>query len=351
MEQIRAVARWRHGLLSLRGALFLSVLAVASTAPAVGQAAPPAEDQAAMVDRLREMARQGPLPRELALKLAEVELAAGNPEAAAAQLADAGERFDSVRALMRLAEIRARGGDPRAALEVLGRALALAPNSEEALAAYARLSLAARAPVGAVHTLEPLVRMHPTVAEYPYLLGVARMQVGDMARAVEVLEAAVELAPGRALPRVALGLGLNNLKRYEEARQALAEGLRLEPGSLEAIAALAEAEEGLGQLEEAERHARRVLEQDADHANANLVAGMVLMKRERYEEARDALLAAVASDPDLAKAHYQLSLAYTRLGDRESSRHHLDLYRRALEEREALLTELRGLVGAQRGGM
>ena len=48
-----------------------------------------------------------------------------------------------------------------------GRARALAPNSEDVLSAYAQVALAARAPVPAILTLEPLARMLPDGAAVP----------------------------------------------------------------------------------------------------------------------------------------------------------------------------------------
>jgi Tfp pilus assembly protein PilF len=68
--------------------------------------------------------------------------------------------------------------------------------------------------------------------------------------------------------------------------------------------------------------------------------GLVLMERRNYAGARDALLKAVAGDPDSPKAPYQLSLVYARLGDDANSRRYLEAYRenlRGVEERIKLL--------------
>lgn len=272
-------------------------------------------------------------------------LAAGNAEAAEGHLRSAAEHFGSVRALLELARLRTQLRDPGGALDALRRALELAPSSEEVLSAYARLSLTLRAPVPAILALEPLVRMHPTVPEYPYLLGVAWLQAGDMAAAGEMLRRAAaapgEGAPSRALVLIALGIAYNKQKRFDEAREALAESLKLEPENVEALAAMAEAQEGLGELAAAERHARRALARSDAHATANLAIGMVLMKQERYAEARAALEKAVAAEPESAKAHYQLSLACARLGDREGSERHVALYRQVQRDVEERLRALR----------
>lgn len=309
-------------------------------------------DREQAVEALRAAAERGPLERELAMKLAGVEMAEGNLEAAEKLYLSVADRFPSAQALVNLARIRSRRRDPRGAADFLRQARELAPNSEEVLSAFARLHLTLGSPVPALLALEPLVRMHPTVPEYAYLLGVAWMQVGDLAAATEYLRQAERLrgsgaspdrlSPGRGLILTALGLTLNKQKRFVEAKEILEESLELEPENLEAVAALAESEEGLGELEAAERHARRALERDAGHATANLVIGMVQMKKESYAEARDSFLKSLAAEPDSPKAHYQLSLAYARLGDRESSRRHVELYQKASRDIEDRLRELVG---------
>lgn len=303
--------------------------------------------QDAAVTQLRAAARLGSLERDLAMTLTAVELAAGNAAAAERQLQSVAERFGSVRALLQLAHIASARGDVQDALEVLRQALDIAPASEEVLAANARTSLAAGLPVPAIIALGPLTRMHPTVAEYAYLMGVARMQVGDMPGSIESLRRALDLEPGRASALIGLGLTLNHQKRHAEARDTLTRGLVLDPDNVDGLAALAEAEAGLSELDAAEQHAQRALAQDPSQATANLALGLIRMQQGRYAEAREALEATVAADPQSTRAHYQLGLANARLGDREKSQQHLDLYRRMLKEDEAQLVELRGKLGLE----
>jgi tetratricopeptide (TPR) repeat protein len=275
--------------------------------------------------------------------------AAGQTPGASAPAAPA--RSESVRDLVQRARAEAGRKETPAALQTLKRALALAPNSEDVLAAYAQVSLAARAPVPAILALEPLTRMCPTVAQYHYLLGVALMQAGDMEAAELSLREAEKIEPDRALTLVALGLALNSRKRYQEARPFLERGVEREPDNVEAMAALAESEEGLGDPASAEAHARRALERAPANGTANLVIGLLRMKQERYTEARDALERAVAADPAAAKTHYQLSLAFARLGDETSSRQHLEIYRQRLREIEERLKEIRGATGLSGGAI
>lgn len=252
----------------------------------------------------------------------------------------------SVRALMQTARTQVQDGNPVAALESLRQARVLAPNSEEVLSAFAQVALSARAITPAVLTLESLARMCPDVAQYHHMLGVALMHAGDMLAALDALRRAETLEPNRASTLIALGATLNARNQYADAQAVLTRALDFEPGNLEAAAALAEAEEALGQLEAADARAKRVLDQTPDHAGANLVAGMVRLKQGRYAEARDALDKSVAANPGSPKGHYQLSLAYARLGDDVNAKKHQDLYKQRLREAEERLRDLRAQTGA-----
>lgn len=257
----------------------------------------------------------------------------------------------SVRALVELARRQSERNELRGALETLRQARSLAPNSEEVLYAYAEASLAGQTPLVAIPVLESLTRMCPSVGQYHYLLGTALIQAGDAAAAVEPLKEAERLEPNEPPVLIALGTALNERQLYTEAAPALLRALSLAPDNVEAMAALAEAEAGLGELSEAEGHAQRALVRSGADATANRVMGMVRMKQDRYAEARDALLKAVASDPSSAKAHYQLSLAYARLDDEVSAEKQLALYRRCVAEAESRIKQVRALTGFSLGGM
>jgi tetratricopeptide (TPR) repeat protein len=289
--------------------------------------------------------------RDRILALAADSLAAGDTAQAVRLLQSAADRFESVQALVQLTRVQSTRQDAAGALESLRRALAIAPNSEEVRSTYAQLCLVVRLPLPAILALEPLTRMYATVPQYHYLLGVALMQVGNTPAAVEALQHAQRLEPNRPLTLVALGLALNSQKLYAEAKPYLLRSLELEPDNVDAVAALAECEDGLGELEQAEAHAQRALARAAENATANLVMGLLRMKQERYAEARDALEKVVAAEPTLPKAHYQLSLAYARLNDEASSSKHRELYQKVLKEAEQRLLELGRQTGLSSGGL
>jgi tetratricopeptide (TPR) repeat protein len=258
--------------------------------------------------------------------------------AALASTADA--QTDSVRALLQVARRQASEGSAAAALDTLRKARARAPNAEDVLSAYAQMAIASRQPIVAVEVLEPLARMCPSVPQYQYMLGVAYMQAGAILASVDALRAAEALDPGNARVLAALGIALNTRKLHGEAQPVLARSIEIEPENVEAIAALAEAEEGLGDPL-AETHAMRALAMNPAHATANYVLGVVRMRQQKYDEARDALLKAIASDQQMARAHYQVSLAYSRLGDEAQARVHVELYQQQMQALEDAAKKLR----------
>ena len=253
----------------------------------------------------------------------------------------AGEKYKSVQAYLELARLQSRGRQPAEALATLAKARDLAPNAEDVLSAYAQAALAIKQPMPAVLTLQALTRMCPSVGQYHYLLGIGLMAIGDMPGAADALAEADRLEPERAVTLLALGLVRNDRKQYSDAKAALLRSVELQPESVEAVAALAEAEAGLGDITAAARHAGRALERAAGHATANLVMGLVQMERRDYPGARDALLKAAEADPDSAKIAYQLSLVYARLGDEASAKRYLGIYQANLKTVEERLNMLR----------
>jgi tetratricopeptide (TPR) repeat protein len=248
----------------------------------------------------------------------------------------------SVRALLQQSRAQAGAGKPAAALELLRQARELAPNSEEVLGSYAQVALAARLPVQAIDVLEALTRVCPGVAQYRYLLGVGYLQVGEMEQAVSALREADRLERNQITTLVALGLALNGRKLYSEAEPFLRRALTSDPENADALAALAETEEAVGDTVQAEAHASRALAAVPEHAGAHFVIGLVRMNQQRYADARDALLRAIAAQPDMARAHYQVSLAYSRLGDEANAARHLAIYQQKVREMEASLKKVRG---------
>jgi tetratricopeptide (TPR) repeat protein len=303
------------------------------------------------LEHLRVAQQEGELERELAFKLAELEVARGDELAGEKIYESIAMRHESVRAMLALGRSLSRRGEGQKAIGVVYRAVEMAPNSEDALSAYARLCVEYEAPVPGMRSLEALTRLFPLNAEYSYLLGIARLQLAESDGAVAALRRSLELDPDRVLPLFALGLSFRDQKRFEEAREALTESLRLMPSHADSMVVLAEVEEGLGEVEVAEKHLTRALELGGETPDALYVLGKIRHAQGRYDEARQALERSIELNPRPRKAHYVLSLTYARLGDREKSREALARYRQKTKEAEDLLIQMRTDAGLGSSGM
>jgi 4-amino-4-deoxy-L-arabinose transferase-like glycosyltransferase len=83
---------------------------------------------------------------------------------------------------------------------------------------------------------------------------------------------AVQLAPDRASARQQHGLNLLLLGRVADAKQELAEAVRLDPKDPDSLAHLAYCEVKLGEIEEARAHVRATLQHAPDHQLARQLA-------------------------------------------------------------------------------
>ncbi|MEM7356243.1 MAG: tetratricopeptide repeat protein, partial [Acidobacteriota bacterium] len=249
-----------------------------------------------------------------------------------------------------LARVALSEGEIKRALDHSRRALDAAPSSESLLRFFATVALDAGLTSVAAPSVETLARMDPASGEYAFMVGRVWIQLGKTGEASEALLRAIELDPDLLPARRELALAFGAESRFEASKQHLELflGALEDPWrDLDAQAALAEAEQRLGDSTAAEARAQQVLEKAPGHARARLVLGLVLADRGEFERARSELEQAVAVDPKLAQAHYRLSFACTRLGDRECAERHLKLYRRALGGAEAEVVQMTNIV---RGG-
>jgi tetratricopeptide (TPR) repeat protein len=120
----------------------------------------------------------------------------------------------------------------------------------------------------------------------------------------------------------------------EGAERAYREALALAPGLAEAHLNLGRLLHERGAVEEAEGHFRQVLEARADlapdpavRATAAFNLGVVLQDRDLSAAAIEAYEAALALDPTLADAHYNLAIVHESLGQTATALRHLKSYR------------------------
>lgn len=182
---------------------------------------------------LRTAADLGALDLDLGLKLAELEVAAGDATAARHTLQRLTTTHPSPRALVKLAELTWPTGPPKT-LSILLQALALAPNSEEILGHAANAYLAADQPEKALETLEPLMKLSPDVVVYVRLLAEAYTKLGRLDEAAATLRQAIALEPSSMRSRIHLAGVLLHGKHFDEAEAVLHGILAIDPERPEA---------------------------------------------------------------------------------------------------------------------
>lgn len=201
-----------------------------------------------------------------------------------------------------------------------------------------------------IRRLEAALRLDPEQGEAQYLLGFARMQLGQMGAALPALEAAVRLDPDvperlNALAQAYEASGMDasqaarHYRRALEVQPALAD-VRVNYGRLlersgqiseAAVAYAAAAQEQpwlavahynlgtarlqQGQTGEAEAALRRAVELEPDYAQALGNLGLLLANDGRMDEARDFFERAVTAAPEDPVMLSNLALAYLQTGD------------------------------------
>lgn len=214
----------------------------------------------------------------LARRAAEVALAEG---------AAKGRESDAADALVLLAVVLAVRGDVAGALAASGRATALAPGNFDARLAHGRALYGAGDDAGAARAFRAAAALRPGDPRPLFFLASTLERAGDDAGA---LAAYRELAAAQPrAPEGHLGLGALLVKRGG-----------------------AEAEEGIRAL-------ARAVEIDPELYEARVTLGRALVARGRAAEAVEHLRRAAALAPGNPEPHYQLSLAYRRLGRREEA--------------------------------
>ena len=113
---------------------------------------------------------------------------------------------------------------------------------------------------------------------------------------------------------------------YRKAVEVLGNSASSDPGPLLDLAFILLLGHDPTKVEEALELAKRAAKIQSSSGAAHYLVGKALMNKGRLKEAVPELVLATRLDPGDSKAHYQLALAYERLGDKE----------KALAERQAL---------------
>lgn len=222
-----------------------------------------------------------------------------NANAAVSLRGDAKAR--EVDSLVLLAVVLAVRKDEAGALAAAERAARLAPAHFDAQFTLGRARYGAGDPAGAARAFRQAVAARPSEARAHFFLATSLEQVGDEAGALEAYRALARLQPDAAEGH--LGVGVLLTKRggagVEEGIRELQRAVAIKPDLYEALIAL----------------------------------GRALVAHGRPAEAVEPLRRATSLAPDNPEPHYQLSLAFRRLGRKEEAAAESEAVKRINESR------------------
>ncbi|HVX12534.1 MAG TPA: tetratricopeptide repeat protein [Pirellulales bacterium] len=188
-------------------------------------------------------------------------------------------------------------------------------------------------------------------------LGIAYYDLGAMREAVQYLGRAAALAPTDAGPHRLMGLIWKQLGKYSDALEAFQESLRRNPHqadamadryeiaeclhflkrhdealevlagfepSPDALALRAHCERAAGQIDEAWKTAGQALQLNPHHVGALLLQASIANEQKRPDDAIARWVQVTEVEPCNREAHYQLAMAYQRMGRAaDAEREHL----------------------------
>lgn len=242
-----------------------------------------------------------------------------------------------VDAMCLLALLSNQRGDPRAAIELLRRAEAVAPDNPRVRAAtaeaYSNLGdLLRRAgnPSEAIGAYRAALALRPEMAETANNLGLALVMSGRLTEALEAYRHAVAQRPGLAEAHNNLAVILQALRRFEEALRAAQEAIRHRAEYPEAYDAAGRALMSLGRVDEAAAAFETAVRLRPPFAEAWNDLGNARAALGAYQAAREAYQTAVRIRPDFLDAVINLGNLLSEFGLPEEAALR---YRRALEVR------------------
>ena len=192
----------------------------------------------------------------------------------------------------------------------------------------------------AITKLKGALKIYPQYFRALNDLGVLFMKINRLEEAAETLLRAIKIAPRVYYPRLNLAVVRTRQGKYKEAIEYLELIRRENPGLNEVRTPLADALMAVDRLDEAEEHLRVVLKDEALTGDARgdveYKLGLLLNRRQKFEEAVKHLIAAVKLLPNSARPRLQLGGALLEL--------------KRLDEAERELLESYRLGGPEMGG-
>jgi Flp pilus assembly protein TadD len=237
----------------------------------------------------------------------------------------------SVSTLRGLAKAAQALGDPEKALAYLVQAKKIAPDDSSVLYDFAVTAFRLNLILDALQVAEQLYKQHPTEPAYIHLLAVSKFRRDQKDEAERLLRRYIQLRPRDTLGHYLLGITLYTVKRLSEARAEFEQSLKvgLNPDSEYMLGVIAEAE---GDKTSAVRRLQQIKPDCVCYPAAQALLGTIYNEQNNSAAARSTLELATQLNPKDLRAHYQLGLVYSKLGEKEKAQEMFTISERLRKE-------------------
>jgi hypothetical protein len=212
-----------------------------------------------------------------------------------------------------------QGGQLIQAQALYDQVLRLQPKNFDALYLSSLVAVQSRNPARAVELINQALEINPGHAEAHVSKGNALRKLGQFESALFSYDKAIELQPQHAESHFNRGIALKELGKYEQAISSYDQAISLNPGFVAsyanrgvALAALNRHEAAVASFDHANRLETRI-------AYIHLHRGISLHALGQYQAAADSYQKAIALDPGSAEAHHNLGISLIKLRQHEAA--------------------------------
>ena len=217
------------------------------------------------------------------------------------------------------ARLASQAKDYKREASLLDKALEIQPDHVEALRHLVLARMRSGDAAKAVADARRLYSLHPEDPDAIYLLGAAMVNHAEWHDARPIMEKLVSVRDD-ATAHVMMGMTLLNDGDMEAASLQIERALQLDPKEIEAHYYKGVIARQHGDLPGAMNEMELVVSANPQHALAQVELGTLALQSGNLDRARQAFEQAVVLSPDVPENHYQLALAYSRLGLQDKAR-------------------------------
>src|SRR5437764_1970045 len=205
-----------------------------------------------------------------------------------------------------------QGRNTTQAMNELEQAVKIAPKYVDAIVLLAQLRLRAGDPQSIITPLESALQLRPDVTQIRTLLADAYQAVGRSEEAASLIREQLKKTPEDSQSYLVLGVILKRQKKNDESRKAFEKAIELNPQNVVAIDQLTDLDLEAKAFSAIHQRANALLQKDPKSAPAYYIHGRSYVMEKNFAAAETALKKAIELAPNLAAAYNLLVAIYVQ---------------------------------------